>query len=99
MEQNMEREEEGTRSLDLLQDIDVQKVKDFVCRLVSEDNVNDLREGGEYILKAKEKVFEVLCRVFQWDDLQDNDARSIPDPIVDRAVETIQKSPEYFERT
>lgn len=89
-------QETESRGLDVLQAVNVQAIKDFMDRLVQEDNVDDLRAGGQLVLQAKDKFMKVLCRVCGWDDWQTDDARAIPDPMVDRAVEEITAHPEKF---
>lgn len=77
-------------------DIDVEKVKELVTKLVSEDTVQDLREGASLVMRAKDVFMKVLCRVLGWAEWVADGARSVPDEIEEKAVEEIISNPKSY---
>lgn len=86
----------GTQSLNIQRSIDIQAVKEFVGRLVQEETLEDIREGTQLIVRAKDAFLSVLCRLMGWSDWMPSESRSVPDPIVDRVVAEITSDPEKF---
>jgi hypothetical protein len=92
----MQKEQQTTTQKEISRDVNVTEIKNLVTRLVKTENVEDLIEGGQLILQAKDKFMAVLCRVCGWDDWEPDGARGTPDPIVDRAVAEIQAHSEVY---
>jgi hypothetical protein len=85
----------AVRGLDLQKNVNIQAIKEFIDKLTSDENVNDLKASGQHIIQAKIRFVNVLCRLFGWDNWQDTGTRAI-DPTEDRIVEFIMENPTRF---
>lgn len=84
--------------METIQFVNLSKFKEYFDVFFTEENVDDIKDGIEYMMKAKEKFFAVLCNVFDLDF--GDESRGLPDELTARITEkmsgVIKEDPKLF---